>query len=204
MSELNKLKELANSIHDWPKPDLWTAENVSSILNFALSQINQLESAQQHIAELEDQKSQWAAWAKEGCAIADELQAEIARRDAAAGEPVACLYASGDVLTRSECNDDRTFAICCKVETPLFTVQPSALPWKVESCSNCGSKNHSWDTTVIKNTRVQDGLLKLNETSGLFYLGCDECSETLLRVSADEVAKYMNNAKAKGFTEAGD
>ena len=88
--------------------------------------------------------------------------------------------------------------------TLYAAAQPSALPWKVESCPNCGSKKHSWDTTVIKNTRVQDGLLKLNETSGLFYLGCDECSETLLRVSAEDFASYLNNAKAHGFTADGD
>jgi len=64
------------------------------------------------------------------------LEAELARRDAAAGEPVACLYASGDVLTRAECNDDRTFAVCCKVESPLYAApQPAVLPPEM-SCVN--------------------------------------------------------------------
>jgi len=35
-------------------------------------------------------------------------------------EPVAVLYASGAVLTRADCVDDDVFAICCKVETPLY------------------------------------------------------------------------------------
>lgn len=35
--------------------------------------------------------------------------------------PVAVLYRTGEVLSRAECADDRTFAVCCKVETPLFT-----------------------------------------------------------------------------------
>lgn len=40
--------------------------------------------------------------------------------------PVAVLYRTGEVLTRDECADDRTFAVCCKVETPLFTAAKPA------------------------------------------------------------------------------
>ncbi|EKN4841547.1 hypothetical protein ACVQFQ_004425 [Yersinia enterocolitica] len=40
--------------------------------------------------------------------------------------PVAVLYRSGEVLTRAECADDRTFAVCCKVEMPLFTAAKPA------------------------------------------------------------------------------
>ncbi|NIL23519.1 hypothetical protein HB991_13495 [Yersinia mollaretii] len=34
---------------------------------------------------------------------------------------VAVLYRTGEVITRAECADDRTFDVCCKVETRLFT-----------------------------------------------------------------------------------
>ncbi|EOD1046633.1 hypothetical protein ACJET8_005194 [Citrobacter farmeri] len=40
-------------------------------------------------------------------------------------EPVAYMHRSGQVVTREECCDDKTFAICCKVEKPLYTSQPA-------------------------------------------------------------------------------
>lgn len=58
-------------------------------------------------------------------ARAQKAEAEIARRDAAAGEPVAVLYRNGDVLTKAECG--KYFEICCKVETPLYTAAPPAV-----------------------------------------------------------------------------
>lgn len=36
-------------------------------------------------------------------------------------EPVAYWHRSGQVVTRDECHNDKIFAICCKVERPLFT-----------------------------------------------------------------------------------
>ncbi len=35
-------------------------------------------------------------------------------------EPVAYMHHSGQVMTREGCCDDKIFAICCKVETPLY------------------------------------------------------------------------------------
>lgn len=40
-------------------------------------------------------------------------------------EPVAYMHRSGQVVTSEECCDDKTFAICCKVETPLYTAPPA-------------------------------------------------------------------------------
>lgn len=46
-------------------------------------------------------------------------------------EAVAYMHHSGQVVTREECCDDKIFAICCKVETPLYAApqlpQPAAL-----------------------------------------------------------------------------
>lgn len=46
-------------------------------------------------------------------------------------EPVAYMHHSGQVITREECCDDKLFAICCKVETPLYRhAQPApAVPY---------------------------------------------------------------------------
>ncbi|WP_431623253.1 hypothetical protein [Citrobacter freundii] len=45
-------------------------------------------------------------------------------------EPVAYMHRSGQVVTREECCDDKTFAICCKVETPLYTAPPAPVSMK--------------------------------------------------------------------------
>lgn len=46
-------------------------------------------------------------------------------------EPVAYMHHSGQAVTREECCDDKIFAICCKVETPLYAApqlpQPAVL-----------------------------------------------------------------------------
>lgn len=46
-------------------------------------------------------------------------------------EAVAYMHHSGQVVTREECCDDKIFAICCKVETPLYAApqlpQPAVL-----------------------------------------------------------------------------
>lgn len=39
-------------------------------------------------------------------------------------QPVAVIDKEGSPMTRAECNDDRIFAICCKVGTPLYPAPP--------------------------------------------------------------------------------
>ncbi|HED2781064.1 TPA: hypothetical protein R4Z40_000367 [Klebsiella variicola subsp. variicola] len=89
--------------------------------------------------------------------------------------------------------------------TELFTLpQPAPVvpphaefsPAVITSCHECGSESLTWDTAVVSNTSVQNGRLKLSDVSGLFYLGCDECSETLARVDATEIAAYLNACRA--------
>lgn len=41
-------------------------------------------------------------------------------------KPIAYMHHSGQVVTREECCDDRVFSICCKVETPLYTIPTAA------------------------------------------------------------------------------
>ncbi len=53
-----------------------------------------------------------------------ELQAFKLALASLEAEPVAYMHRSGQVVTREECCDDKTFAICCKVETPLYTAPP--------------------------------------------------------------------------------
>lgn len=54
----------------------------------------------------------------------EELQ-ELRKTDS---EPVAVIDKEGNPMTRDECNDDRIFAICCKVGTPLYTHPAPSIP----------------------------------------------------------------------------
>lgn len=189
MNDLNKLKE---KLEEWQMFYEHPADEKNhAFFTTLISAVDQLEAAQQR-ADRTD------AMLTEALESLKSAEAEIARRDLTAGVPVGTVTGytvNGCVVSRSRLSiGDKVYS----------AAQPAVLPWNVDSCSNCGSKLLSWDTTVAKNTAVQDGLLKLNEVSGLFYLGCDECSETLLKVSADDVANHLNNAKAQGFTADGD
>ena len=59
------------------------------------------------------------------------------------------------------------------------------------ACRACGSTELTWHTTNTTHTNIQDGRLKLNEVTCLFFLGCDYCSETLATINADRVAAAM-------------
>ena len=65
----------------------------------------------------------------------------------------------------------------------------------VTRCPECGSRSLRWDYTVRARHAVPDGRLRLNEVSGLFYLGCEECSETVTRVGEDDVANLLNQLR---------
>jgi hypothetical protein len=60
------------------------------------------------------------------------------------------------------------------------------------NCKNCGGTSTSWFPTNRVNSVAVDGRLKSNEISCDFVLGCDDCSETLRVVSADDIARQMN------------
>lgn len=59
-------------------------------------------------------------------------------------------------------------------------------------CRHCKGANLSWFTTNHIKTDVQQGRLNTSDVECQFVLGCNDCSETLLFVNADEVARYLN------------
>lgn len=60
------------------------------------------------------------------------------------------------------------------------------------SCSNCGSPALVWSAGPVKLNTVADGRLTMRDVETQFYLGCEECSETLIHsVSVDQVAAYL-------------
>lgn len=62
------------------------------------------------------------------------------------------------------------------------------------SCKECGSTKLTWQTSIVNRSNVQQGRLNTNDVECLFFLGCDECSEPLETISADEVAALMSAA----------
>ena len=88
-------------------------------------------------------------------------------------EAVAYMHHSGQVVTREECCDDKIFAICCKVETPLYAApqlpQP-AVPdeidvndpaldthrkWMVEGWNRCRAAMLQGSQPVSKREQVR-------------------------------------------------
>ena len=60
------------------------------------------------------------------------------------------------------------------------------------TCPDCGGDQLSWSQMPHKTTQVVDGRLRLNETTTLFSLGCDSCSETIQIWDAEEIAQMLN------------
>jgi len=59
-------------------------------------------------------------------------------------------------------------------------------------CSNCDSIDLVWYTHAINTSGVVDGRLNANDMSVQFYLGCEECSETLMTLDANDFMRQIN------------
>ena len=80
---------------------------------------------------------------------ADEMDSLITQiaLDAMTAEPVAYWHHSGQVLTRDECNNDKVFDICCKVERPLYTAPPvAALRLPVDGLPDVSEESYEYRT----------------------------------------------------------
>lgn len=58
-------------------------------------------------------------------------------------------------------------------------------------CKECGSGDLSWFTAMRNAGQAQDGRLRMHEVACDFVLGCNDCSETLAVISADQIAQHM-------------
>lgn len=59
-------------------------------------------------------------------------------------------------------------------------------------CPECGEKKLTWSTAPHKKNGVADGRLTMRDVETIFYLGCEECSETLLtHIDPAVVAKAL-------------
>ena len=62
-------------------------------------------------------------------------------------------------------------------------------------CTECGGTKLSWGIGCENRGGCVDGRIRMSEVRGIFTLGCDECSETLLVVSSDEIAERLNKLR---------
>lgn len=63
-------------------------------------------------------------------------------------------------------------------------------------CPACGEYRLAWSAGPVKLNTVADGRLTMRDVETQFYLGCNECSETLITgVTADQVLPLLNGAR---------
>lgn len=62
----------------------------------------------------------------------------------------------------------------------------------ITKCRECGGTSLTWDTVNRVNNAVQQGRLNTRDIQCVFFLGCDDCSETLAQISADTIAGKLN------------
>lgn len=143
---------------------------------------------------------------------AEDLRAILAL---SAGDPVAVLYADGSILTKAECGN--SFAICCKVETPLFTHTDTAEVNRLRAWLECSQGDMRTADRMIERLRALVATIEgaarelLNE---LDSRACDneptpgremEALRAVLSVDADicEPCEGTGYARANGLPLAG-
>lgn len=65
------------------------------------------------------------------------------------------------------------------------------------TCRHCGGTSLTWATSIINRSAVQQGRLNTHDVECVFFLGCDDCSETMNMVDADRVAALLNEQAAE-------
>lgn len=68
---------------------------------------------------------------------------------------------------------------------------------EIKQCKVCGSDSLTWDTSNISTSGVPQGRLNTRDVQCVFFLGCDNCSETLVTVNADKVATLLNDQRGR-------
>lgn len=64
--------------------------------------------------------------------------------------------------------------------------------FSVGCCPECGSLEITWHSDAKNNGSSQDGLIKMDEVTPIFFLGCNECSKTINVVTGDDVAVILS------------
>jgi len=59
-------------------------------------------------------------------------------------------------------------------------------------CPECNGENLTWEDGTQNTGGAVDGRFRASELQGIFILGCNDCSETVKMVLANDVADYLN------------
>jgi len=84
----------------------------------------------------------------------------------------------------------------------LYAKAQVIVPDAPTQCRHCSSDDLSWEACNTVSNGIQNGLLRTTDVQCLFVLGCNECSETLLRVDADRIADLLHAAPEPSGQEA--
>lgn len=74
----------------------------------------------------------------------------------------------------------------------------SSVLFSAGCCPECGSRDLTWHVGVRNLNTSVDGQICMREVGPIFYLGCDECSETIRTVDGDKVAEMLTELQALG------
>lgn len=102
--------------------------------------------------------------------------------------------------TGNECRtpwDSQAFTVPDPLTRELEEVTCKACrAWMVKEgrCPECGERRLVWAAGPVNRSGVVDGRLTMHDVVSEFYLGCEECSETLISsVHPDEVARALTD-----------
>lgn len=86
-----------------------------------------------------------------------------------------------------------------KILGPLEDLpEPAPVPLisRVQEYPECGSTHLSWDSRNKAPAGVPEGRLRTNEVDCEFFLGCDDCSETVDTIPVTVVIRELNHARS--------
>ena len=65
----------------------------------------------------------------------------------------------------------------------------------MKTCTNCGSHNLQWHCGTENVGGAVNGRLEIHDVKPIFYLACEDCSETLEHMSGDKVAEILKESQ---------
>ncbi len=68
------------------------------------------------------------------------------------------------------------------------------------ACPECGSTDTEWHCSQQTNSGVVDGRLRMHDVHTVFFLGCNECSETIRTIGGDKLARLLTEAANAGVS----
>lgn len=63
----------------------------------------------------------------------------------------------------------------------------------ITACKDCGSTSLTWHTSNLNRSDVQQGRLRTGDVECVHFLGCDDCSETLAMLGAEQLSALLNS-----------